>query len=218
LVVSTVVCSLNGRAEVDDALSLLRGIAGLALRATVGADKGYGTRDFVEGACAADFTPHVAERAKGSAIDGRTTRQEVYAIGQRARKIIEEVFGWPRNLAGLRKVKHRGTTRVDWIVTVACAAYNLMRLRRLIPACPQAEGSFTRHGNSADAAQGKPRGLQTRPCSTPISAKSPPQHGSARQAAAFSAFCQVKSDFVSPNPRMGSARRLHSPQTMTSGQ
>jgi hypothetical protein len=99
----------------------------------VGADTGYDTRDFVDGARAAGFTPHVAEQAKGSALDGRTTRHEGYTISQRARKKIEEVCGWLKTVAGLRKLKHRGTARVDWMVTFACAAYNLVRLRRLIP-------------------------------------------------------------------------------------
>ncbi|MFN8858964.1 MAG: IS5 family transposase [Gemmatimonadaceae bacterium] len=134
LVVNTMVSSPSGRAEVEDAVCLLQGIAGVTARPTVGADKGSDTRDFVDGARAAGFTPHVAEKAKGSASDGRTTRHEGYAISQRARKKIEEVFGWLKTVAGLRKVKHRGTALVDWIVTFACAAYNLVRLRRLIPA------------------------------------------------------------------------------------
>jgi IS5 family transposase len=138
LVVRTIVSSPHGRAEVEDALCLLQGVAGIAPRATVGADKGYDTRydtrDFVEGARAAGFTPHVAEKAKGSALDARTTRHAGYAISQRARKKIAEVFGWLQTVAGLRKVKHRGTARVDWIITFACAAYNLVRLRRRIPA------------------------------------------------------------------------------------
>jgi transposase len=134
LVLNTVVSSPHGRAEIEDAVCLLQSVAGIAPRATVGADKGYDTRDFVEGARAAGFTPHVAEKAKRSALDGRTTRHLGYAISQRARKKIEEVFGWLKTVAGLQKVKHRGTAQVDWIVTFACAAYNLVRLRRLIPA------------------------------------------------------------------------------------
>ncbi len=134
LVVNTVVSSPCGHAEVEDALYLLQGIAGVAPRATVGADKGYDTGDFVAGARAAGFTPHVAAKARGGAVDGRTTRHEGYVRSQRARKRIKEVFGWLKTVAGLRKVKHRGTARVDWIVTFACAAYNLVRLRRLLPA------------------------------------------------------------------------------------
>lgn len=88
----------------------------------------------MEGARAAGFPPHVAAKATRSAIDARTTRHDGYAISKRARKKIKEVFGWLKVIAGLRKVKHRGTARVDWLVTFACAAYNLVRLRRLIPA------------------------------------------------------------------------------------
>lgn len=134
LVVSTVVRSPHGRAEVEDALCLLQGLTGMAPQATVGADKGYDTKDFVTGARAAGFTPHVAAKSRGSAIDGRTTRHAGYAISQRARKKIEEVFGWLKTVAGLRKLRHRGTARVDWIVTLACAAYNLVRLRGLLAA------------------------------------------------------------------------------------
>lgn len=134
LVINTVVSSPHGRAEVEDALCLSQGIAGTAPRATVGADKGYDTRDFVEGARAAGFTPPVAAKATGSTLDGRTTRHEGYTISQRAHKKIEEVFGWLKTVAGLRKVKHRGTARVDWIATFAYAANNLVRLRRLLPA------------------------------------------------------------------------------------
>lgn len=78
--VNTVVSGSSGRAEGEDALCVLQGIAGAAPCATVGADKGSDTRDFVEGACAAGCTPHVADKAKGGALDGRTTRHEGYAI------------------------------------------------------------------------------------------------------------------------------------------
>jgi transposase len=128
LVVNAVVSSPSGRVEVHDALCLLQGIAGVAPRATVGADKGYDTPDFVEGARGAGFTPQVAEKVRGSAIDGRTTRHAGYTGSQRARKKIEEVFGWLKTVAGLRKLKHRGAARVDWVVTFARAAYNLVRL------------------------------------------------------------------------------------------
>ncbi len=134
LVVNTVVSSPSGRAEVHDALCLLQSIAGIAPRPTIGADKGYDEPLFVEGARAAGFTPHVAQKAQRGAVDGRTTRHAGYAVSQRARKKIEEVFGWLKTVGGLRKVRHRGTARVDWIVTFACAAYNLVRLRRLLPA------------------------------------------------------------------------------------
>jgi hypothetical protein len=68
----------------------------------------------------------------GSAIDSRTTRQEGYAISQKKRKRIEECLGWLKTIALLRKVRHRGTLKVDWIFTFACAAYNLVRMRNLM--------------------------------------------------------------------------------------
>jgi hypothetical protein len=71
-------------------------------------------------------------RRGGSAIDSRTTRQEGYAISQKKRKRIEECIGWLKSIALLRKVRHRGTLKVDWIFTFACAAYNLVRMRNLM--------------------------------------------------------------------------------------
>lgn len=79
-------------------------------------------------------TPHVAQNTKGrrSAIDGRTTRHVGYATSQRRRKRIEEVFGWMKSAAGLRKTRHRGTARVGWMFTLTAAAYNLVRLPKLL--------------------------------------------------------------------------------------
>jgi hypothetical protein len=67
----------------------------------------------------------------GSAIDGRTTRYPGYTVSQRKRKRIEECFGWLKTIALMRKVRHRGVCRVDWIFTFVCAAYNLVRMRNL---------------------------------------------------------------------------------------
>jgi len=75
-------------------------------------------------------------RPGGSAIDGRTTRHLGYAISQRKRKRIEECFGWLKTIALMRKVRHRGVCKVDWIFTFACAAYNLVRMRNLAVAVP----------------------------------------------------------------------------------
>ena len=71
-------------------------------------------------------------RSSGSAIDDRTTRHAGYAISQQKRKLIEQVFGWMKTVGGLRKLRHRGGELVDWIVTFAAAAYNLIRLRTLL--------------------------------------------------------------------------------------
>mgnify|MGYP003342632031 CR=1 FL=1 len=95
-------------------------------RRTLGADKAYDTADFVRRTRARGVTPHVArnDRGRRSAIDGRTTRHIGYDLSLRARKRIEEVFGWVKASAGLRKTRHRGTARVDWMFTLTAAAYN----------------------------------------------------------------------------------------------
>jgi len=105
---------------------------------TLGADKGYDAADFVEELRTLNVRPHVARNTSGrrSAIDGRTTRHWGYEASQRIRKRIEEVFGWMKTVAGLRKTKFRGLPRVDWAFTFAAAAYNLIRIPKLIGAAP----------------------------------------------------------------------------------
>src|ERR1051326_1964420 len=134
LIVNAEVFQANGTAERDAALIMLEQIAGTKA-ATVGGDKGFDTQDFVKECRHMRVTPHVAQnvgRRGGSTIDGRTTRHAGYALSQRKRKRIEECFGWLKTIALLRKVRHRGTLKVDWIFTFACAAYNLVRMRNLM--------------------------------------------------------------------------------------
>ena len=76
----------------------------------------------------------MAAKANGSAIDGRTTRHAAYKVSQVIRKRIEEVFGWTKSAAGLRKTRHRGLGRVGWQFTLTMAAYNLIRLPKLLAA------------------------------------------------------------------------------------
>ena len=78
------------------------------------------------------MTPHVAQKAKSSAIDGRTTRHAGYAVSQRKRKLVEEAFAWVKTIAGCAKVKVRGLARVRHHFTLAMAAYNLIRMPRLL--------------------------------------------------------------------------------------
>jgi len=80
--------------------------------------------------------PHVAQNCKGrnSAIDGRTTRHPGYAVSQRLRKRVEEIFGWMKTVGNLRKTRHRGVERVGWVFTLTAAAYNLVRIRNLTAA------------------------------------------------------------------------------------
>ena len=104
---------------------------------TVGADKNYDTKDFVAEARNLNATPHVAQNIharRRSAIDGRTTRHAGYVISQKKRKRVEEIFGWMKTIGGVRKLRHRGLQLVGWIFTFAAAAYNLVRLRNLVPA------------------------------------------------------------------------------------
>jgi hypothetical protein len=105
-------------------------------RITVGGDANYDTRDFVHHTREMGVTPHVTQYPetphRGSAIDARTTRHPGYAISQRKRKLVEQAFGWMKTIGLLRKLHHRGGPLVDWIFTFHAAAYNLVRLRRLL--------------------------------------------------------------------------------------
>ena len=106
-------------------------------RITLGGDKGYDTRDFVASCRALNITPHVAQndmRPGGSALDARTTRYPGYAVSQRIRKRIEETFGWMKTVGGLRKTRYRGRERVQMHAYLVGAAYNLLRIARLVPA------------------------------------------------------------------------------------
>jgi IS5 family transposase len=135
LIVNAELLEANGRAERDAALLMLEQVAGDG-RITVGGDKGFDTQEFVAECRHMNVTPHVAQntgRAGGSAIDARTTRHASYAVSQKKRKRIEECFGWLKEIALLRKLKHRGLFKVAWIFTFAAAAYNLVRMRKLIP-------------------------------------------------------------------------------------
>ena len=119
LIVNTELFQANGTAERDAALVMLEQIPG-GRRVTVGADKGYDTKDFVAECRHLQVTPHVAQnvnRNGGSAIDGRTTRREGYEVSQRKRKRIEECFGWLKTIALIRKVRHRGIEKVGCLAS-----------------------------------------------------------------------------------------------------
>ena len=122
----------SGHAERAAALELLGTLGGR--RVTVGADKGYDTRDFIDTIRMLRITPHVAQNTtkRRSAIDGRTTRHAGYALSQQRRKRVEEIFGWLKTVGLMRKTRHRGVRRVDWMFTFTLAAYNLVRIRNLI--------------------------------------------------------------------------------------
>jgi transposase len=138
LIVDALVTPATGTAERDAALLMISRRPGNH-PITVGADKAYDTRDHVRELRQLRATPHVAQYASGprrrSAIDGRTTRHAGYAISQQKRKQVEQAFGWMKTIALLRKLRHRGGGRVEWIFTFAAAAYNLVRMRPLVDEC-----------------------------------------------------------------------------------
>ncbi len=105
-------------------------------RITLAADKAYDAAAFVAALRQGNVTPHLAQntRNRRSAIDRRTTRHPGYDLSCRCRKRIEQIFGWTKAAAGLRKTRHRGLARVGWIFTLTATAYNLVRLPKLLGA------------------------------------------------------------------------------------
>ena len=134
LVANVCMTAATGTAEREAATWMLE--ASAPPGSTVGADKGYDVARFVYEVRALDVTPHIARKDTYSAVDVRTTFQRGYEVSQRKRKLVEQVFGWLKTVGGLRKLRHRGGALADWIVTFAAAAYNLLRLRTLVVACP----------------------------------------------------------------------------------
>jgi transposase len=134
LIVDTRLTRVSGHAERRAALEMIEAHGARPRAITLGADKGYDTRDFVMELRELNVRPHVAQNTSGrrSAIDGRTTRHPGYAVSQRIRKRIEETFGWIKTVGGLRKTRFRGRARVDLAFTFAAAAYNLVRLPKLL--------------------------------------------------------------------------------------
>jgi transposase len=134
LLVDARLTRVSGHAERLAALDMIQAFADRPVAITLGADKGYDAADFVEELRTMNVRPHVAQNTNGrrSAIDKRTTRHPGYAASQRIRKRIEETFGWTKTIAGMRKTKLRGVPKVDWAFTFAAAAYNLVRLPKLL--------------------------------------------------------------------------------------
>ena len=133
LVVDTRLTLATGVAEREAALEMVSALSGRK-RLTLGTDKGYDTGDFVDALRELKVTPHVAQNNKRrrSAIDDRTVRHAGYAVSQRMRKRVEEIFGWIKTVGNLRKTRHRGLERVDWMFAFTAAAYNLVRMRTLL--------------------------------------------------------------------------------------
>ncbi len=136
LMVDACLTKVSGLAERMVALAMIEQHADRPRPITLGADRSYDAADFVNELCSMNVRPHVAQNPTGccgrSAIDSRTTRHPRYAASQRVRKCIEEGFGWMKTVAGLDRPKLRGVGPVGWAFTFAAAAYNLVRLPKLL--------------------------------------------------------------------------------------
>lgn len=134
-VVEATLTHADGTAERRAAIAMLDALdPGSTRRITLGADKGYDAAEFVAELRAMCVTPHIAAKAKGSGLDGRTTRHAGYAVSQRKRKLVEEPFGWGKTVGPIRKTMLRGLERVAAQFTLTMAAYNLAKLPRLLAA------------------------------------------------------------------------------------
>jgi len=136
LVVDVLVTQATGTAERDATLLMLDRRRGARKRVTLGADKGYDTRAFIQALRERGVTPHVAQHTtkRRSAIDGRTTQHEGYRLSQRVRKRVEEIFGWMKTVGGGRKLRYIGTTKNQLWATLTATAYNLVRMANLYAA------------------------------------------------------------------------------------
>jgi transposase len=135
LIVQADLTRADGHAERRAALDMIHAHSpGSTRQLTLGADRGYDSADFVRDLRQACVTPHVARKSRHSAIDGRTTRHEGYALSQKHRKRIEEPFGWGKTVGGLAQTVHRGIERVGARFILTMAASNLARLPRLLGA------------------------------------------------------------------------------------
>ena len=135
LIVEGRVSEASGTAERDEAQAMIKAVPGRH-PITVGGDKGDDTQGFAAGMRALKATPHIAQNTtnRRSAIDGRTTRHPGYGQSQWARKRIEEAFGWMKEIALLRRGRHRGRGRIEWQFKLAAAASSLIRLPKLLGA------------------------------------------------------------------------------------
>ena len=136
LIVDFRVEEANGFAERQTAIAMLEDNVVKERRVTVGGDAGYDTADFVRECRAINVTPHIAQTRdtrRRSAIDDRTTRHAGYLVSQRKRKLVEEIFGWMKTFGGFHRTRFKGRLRTQLAGTIVAAAYNLLRICRLLP-------------------------------------------------------------------------------------
>lgn len=132
LPVSCRITMATKQGEWEAALDMLQDVTSGTRRITLGADKAYDEANFVASLRQMRVTPHVGQyEGRRSHIDGRTTRHEGYQISLQKRKVIEQIFGWLKTTAGMRKLRHRGRALVQWMLTLALSAFNLRRMTTL---------------------------------------------------------------------------------------
>jgi transposase len=139
LLVELQIAPANGTAERETAIAMLDDCLPGTARITLGGDKGYDTRDFIQQCKERNVTPHVAQNIsarRSSAIDGRTTRHPGYAVSQVIRKRVEEIFGWTKTVGNFRKTRYRGLERTQLASYLVGAAYNLLRIAKLLAMAP----------------------------------------------------------------------------------
>lgn len=137
LIVDFRVEEADGFAERRAALAMLEEHAVKGRRITVAGDAGYDIAEFVRDCREINVTPHIAQTRdprRRSAIDDRTTRHEGYLVSQRKRKLVEEIFGWMKTVGGFRRTRFKGRQRTQLAATIVAAAYNLLRVCRLMTA------------------------------------------------------------------------------------
>jgi IS5 family transposase len=137
LIVDLRVEQASGYAERDGALAMLDESLPNQVGVTLGADAGYDIADFVAACRDRGITPHIAQTGdtrRRSAVDGRTTRHAGYAVSQRIRKRVEEIFGWAKTVGCFRKTRFRGRARTQLAAHLVAAAYNLLRISKLLAA------------------------------------------------------------------------------------
>lgn len=136
LLMNILIDTADGYSERGTAIAMIDESVPGTKRITLGADKAYDTKDFVEVCRDRNVTPHLAQnisRKGGSAINGRTTRHKGYAVSQTKRKIVEEVFGWAKTVGGMRKTRYRGVDKTQLWAYFVGAAYNMLRMSKLRP-------------------------------------------------------------------------------------
>jgi transposase len=137
LIVDFRVEEADGFAERRTALEMLNDNVVKHRRITVAGDAGYDTADFVRECREINVTPHISQTRdtrRRSAIDDRTTRHAGYLVSQRKRKLVEEIFGWMKTIGGFRRTRFKGRPRTQLAATLVAAAYNMLRVCRLLAA------------------------------------------------------------------------------------